>query len=168
MATVYIAQGTNLGERTKNLAAAQALMPPDIRVDQKSPIYQTAPWGFAEQPMFLNQVLSAETDLSATHLLERLQAIEKQVGRRPTFRYGPRLIDLDLLFYDQLLIKQPGLELPHPRLQERAFVLRPLADIAPGLVHPRLQRSVRELLAALPPGELEGLELWPPQGPAGQ
>jgi 2-amino-4-hydroxy-6-hydroxymethyldihydropteridine diphosphokinase len=162
MATVFLALGTNLGEREANLAAARAHLPPEITVTAASPIYLTEPWGYTDQPDFLNQVLAARTELLPIGLLRRLKAIEAAVGRQPTFHYGPRLIDLDLLFYDSLVIRQAGLEVPHPRMLERAFVLRPLADIAPDLVHPVVHQSIAQLFEALPGSEREQVRRWTP------
>jgi 2-amino-4-hydroxy-6-hydroxymethyldihydropteridine diphosphokinase len=144
--TVYIAMGTNLGNRLANLRAAITAFAPDIQGLDESSVYETEPWGYADQPPFLNMTVRATTDLSPRHLLDRLKGIESTLGRIPNFRNGPRLIDLDILFYDDLILDTPALVIPHPRLHERAFVLIPLADIAPGLVHPALGVSVAKLV----------------------
>ncbi|MGB7874837.1 MAG: 2-amino-4-hydroxy-6-hydroxymethyldihydropteridine diphosphokinase [Anaerolineales bacterium] len=145
--TVYIALGTNLGDRKANLRAAVESMPPDVKVVAESHVYETPPWGYEDQPAFLNMVVKAETDLEPGSLLKYLKQLEAELGREQNFRWGPRLIDLDVLFYDDLIIKSPPLVIPHPRLHERAFVLAPLADVAPDMVHPVLQRAVSDLLA---------------------
>jgi 2-amino-4-hydroxy-6-hydroxymethyldihydropteridine diphosphokinase len=144
--TTYLALGANLGDRLENLRAAIAALAPDVRVVAESRIYETEPWGFAAQPAFLNMAIRAETNLSPVDLLSFLKKLEAGLGRSPTFRNGPRLIDLDILFYDDLVLDTPPLVIPHPRLQERAFVLVPLAEIAPAQIHPLLGLSVAQLL----------------------
>jgi 2-amino-4-hydroxy-6-hydroxymethyldihydropteridine diphosphokinase len=154
-AIVYLSLGTNLGDRLANLTEAVAGLAPKVRVTGQSPVYKTAPWGFAEQPQFLNQVVKGETGDPPLQLLHFLKNLEDQLGRLPSFRYGPRLIDMDILFYNDLVFDSPELIIPHPRLHERAFVLIPLADLAPDLYHPRLGKTVKELLSE---SDLSGIE----------
>jgi 2-amino-4-hydroxy-6-hydroxymethyldihydropteridine diphosphokinase len=112
-----------------------------------SPIYETPPWGIVDQPAFLNQVVQIETSLSPVKLLSFLKRLEVQLGRTPTERYGPRLIDIDILFYNNKIVDRRKLKIPHPRLAERAFVLVPLADLAPQLRHPVSHKTVSEMLS---------------------
>ncbi len=153
--TVFISLGSNLGDRRENLRAAVAALPPAVRVTAQSPVYQTAPWGYADQPDFLNQVVEGETELSPRELLVHLKSLESRLGREKTFRYGPRQIDLDILFYADFIVEESDLQIPHPRLHERAFVLVPLADLAPDWVHPRLGLEVQALLAGV---DVRGVE----------
>jgi 2-amino-4-hydroxy-6-hydroxymethyldihydropteridine diphosphokinase len=146
---VYLALGTNLGNRIVNLKTAVNSLTPQMNLKKKSHVYETPPWGFADQPAFLNQVVMVETYEEPEHLLKHLKRLETTLGRVPNVQNGPRLIDIDILFYDELVLDTPPLVIPHPRLHERAFVLIPLADIAPALVHPVLHKTVYELLRAV-------------------
>lgn len=157
MSRVFIGLGTNLGDRAKNLEAARSALADEMTILKQSSFYETAPWGFLEQPAFLNQVIEAETDLSPSKLLDFLKKTETELGRQANFRYGPRLIDLDILFYGKRVIQTQRLQVPHPRLPERAFVLVPLVEIAPDWLHPQSKKTISELLALLPAEEREGV-----------
>ncbi len=157
MATVFLALGTNLGDRLENLHRAIEALAPTVKILARSPIYETPPWGVTDQPAFLNMALRGETLLPPTALLHFLKSLERQLGRIPSVRYGPRLIDLDILFYDDLVLDSDELTIPHPRVHERAFVLVPLADLAPDFVHPVLRKSVSTLLQQVDAG---GIRLY--------
>jgi 2-amino-4-hydroxy-6-hydroxymethyldihydropteridine diphosphokinase len=159
--TVFLALGSNLGDRLKNLRAAIALLSPVVQPVACSPVYETPPWGFEDQPKFLNQVLQAHTQFLPEELLDHLKGIEKTLGRQETFRYGPRTVDLDIIFYDDLVFVSERLQIPHPRLANRAFVLLPLAQLAPEIIHPIEGLTVREMLAST---ITEGITLFSPGG----
>ncbi len=148
----FIALGANLGpDPSQNLAEAVRRLAeePRVRPRRLAPVYRSAPLGPQDQPDYLNSVLQAETELPALALLDALQAIEAAMGRVRTVRWGPRIIDLDLLLYGSERIAHPRLVVPHPEMIRRRFVLQPLADLAPDLVIPGTSDTVRALLAAL-------------------
>ncbi len=146
--TVYLALGSNLGNRLANLKQAIEALTPQMEVKARSEVYETPPWGYEDQPTFLNQVVKVKTYLDPENLLKHLKRLEVALGRKESFPNGPRLIDLDILFYDDLVLNTAALVIPHPRLHERAFVLLPLMDIDPNLVHPVNKKSVHELMAS--------------------
>ena len=145
---IYLGVGSNLSDRHAHLDAAASSLAPSVLVLRRSAIYETAPWGFTDQPAFLNQVLEAETDLAPKALLAHLKATEKVLGRRTRFKNGPREIDIDILLIDDQVLAEAGLQVPHPGLHERAFILAPLADLVPDLVIPSQAQTVKQLLAA--------------------
>lgn len=146
MATTYLSLGSNLGDREANIKSALKMLGQEARILKVSSLYETEPVGYKDQPWFLNLVCSLETDLSPQALLELAKTIEKNLGRKPTHRFGPRPIDIDILFYDDLILDSPDLVIPHPRLIERAFVLVPLKEITTNLVHPLSGLTIEELL----------------------
>jgi 2-amino-4-hydroxy-6-hydroxymethyldihydropteridine diphosphokinase len=148
MKTAYLGLGSNLGDRAANLAEAIGhLSDGRVRVTRKSSVWETEPRDVPDQPWFLNQVIEVETDLFPRQLFQRIQRIEREMGRLKRIPKGPRLIDIDILLYGNAVVKSPELEIPHPRMAERRFVLAPLAELAPELRHPVLNRTVRELSA---------------------
>ncbi len=160
---IYLALGTNLGQRRQNLQTALGQLPPGVILKKISRVYETAPVYVLDQPPFLNMAVEAQTTLSPHDLLRYLKRIEAEMGRERGRRYGPRLIDLDIIFYDDWVVDTPDLKIPHPHLGERGFVLRPLADIAAGMIHPVSRQTIAEILNALPPdnGILRAIE-WQP------
>jgi 2-amino-4-hydroxy-6-hydroxymethyldihydropteridine diphosphokinase len=150
MSNVYLGLGTNLGDRKQNINKAIEAISLKMSISKQSSLYETTAWGYTNQPDFLNQVIQVETNLSPLRLLNFLKKTEVELGRVENFRYGPRLIDIDILFYDDLINTTSCLQIPHPRIPERAFVLVPLNEIAPGYVHPVLKKTIAELLAELP------------------
>ena len=149
MITVYIALGTNVGERDANLLQALRLLPESgVHIRRVSSIYETEPVDYLDQEWFLNAVLEGETELDALDLLSALRVIEARMGSKKAFAKGPRKIDLDILLYGNETIDTPELQVPHPRMLERKFVLIPLAEIAPNLRHPSWKSGVAHLLAA--------------------
>lgn len=149
MAIAYVALGANLGDRAVSLRAAIEQLGALGVVEAVSPFFDTAPVGYTEQPRFLNAVARLRTNLPPRDLLRGLLEIEAALGRVRTIRWGPRVIDLDLLLYDDAIIDTPDLVVPHPRLHERRFVLEPLAALAPDLAHPVLKRTVSALLGSV-------------------
>jgi 2-amino-4-hydroxy-6-hydroxymethyldihydropteridine diphosphokinase len=149
--TVYLSLGSNIGDRQSNLQTAiERLAAPRLRILRTSPIYETEPVGYTPQRWFLNQVAEAETELFPMQLLSRIGKIERALGRERTLPNGPRTIDIDILLYGKTVVHSATLEIPHPRLAQRRFVLAPLADLAPDLRHPVTRLTVREMLHGAP------------------
>ncbi len=147
MPTTYLALGSNIGDRENNLREAiRLLRASDLQITKISNIYETEPVDYRDQPWFLNAVLEAQTNLPAAELLATLRNIESQMGSKKAFAKGPRLIDLDILLYGDATIDTPDLQIPHPRMLQRNFVLFPLAEIAPILRHPSWPASAAALL----------------------
>lgn len=146
MPTAYIGIGSNLGNREENCEKAIKLLEAgNIRIKKRSSMIETEPWGVEDQPKFINMAAEIETDLEPEELLSLLKGIEFKIGRRPEERWGPREIDLDILLYDDLVLKTPELEIPHPNIEKRGFVLKPLSEIAPEKIHPILKKSIKDL-----------------------
>ena len=164
----YLGLGSNIGDRQANLVKAVELLGEVIELTQTSSIYETDPWGYEDQRQFLNCACVGKTPLTPQALMTALKETEQVMGRQPTFSNGPRLIDIDLLFYGNAVIREPGLEIPHPRMAGRAFVLVPLAEIDDKFVHPALKLTVEDLLHQIsvgqrdPGGLPEGVYLWGP------
>jgi 2-amino-4-hydroxy-6-hydroxymethyldihydropteridine diphosphokinase len=149
--TIYLSLGSNLGDREAHLRAAiERLAAPDLRVVRISPVYETEPVDYTNQRWFLNLVVEAETGLFPMQLLARTGKIERALGRVRTVAKGPRTIDIDILLYGDAVVRGATLEIPHPRMAVRRFVLAPLADLAPGLRHPVTHKTVHEMLEAAP------------------
>jgi 2-amino-4-hydroxy-6-hydroxymethyldihydropteridine diphosphokinase len=156
LTTAYLSLGSNLGDRAANLRQAlEYLAIAGGEVVRRSSIYETEPQELREQPWFLNQVVEIGTTLSAPELLARIGEIERDLGRQRMIAKGPRTIDIDILFYGEAIVDTPELQIPHPRLAERRFVLQPLAELAPDLRHPKTSRTVSEMLATI-----EGQTVW--------
>lgn len=146
--TAYLSLGSNVGDREASLQAAVALLAgPRLRILRVSPVYETEPQDFLNQGLFLNLVAEVETELFPRQLLQRAQQVEKRLGRERRVAKGPRSIDIDILLFGDFVVDAPDLVIPHPRLHLRRFALEPLSDLAPGLRHPVLRKTVRELLS---------------------
>ena len=161
--TVYLSLGSNVGDRAAHIAkAVSALAAAGIRVLRQSLLYRTEPVDFRAQTWFLNAVVEAETSLMPRKLLRTIQEVERILGRRRMVSRGPRVIDIDILLYGANTIRTAELEIPHPRLQQRRFVLVPLAELAPNLRHPTVRLSIAELLAQTP--DRSRVVKWQPPG----
>lgn len=150
MHKVFIGLGSNLGDRKKNIEEAiEKLKSYGLKILKISSIIETEPYGYREQNKFLNAVCLVETDLDPYSLLDLLLRIEKEMGRVRTIKWGPRNIDLDIIFYDDLVIDSETLKIPHPDAHNRSFVMGPMAEIDPDFIHPVLKKTVREILAEI-------------------
>lgn len=148
MNEAFLLTGGNTGNRKSHLLKAKQQIEKRCgSILQESSVYETAAWGKEDQDAFLNQVLKIETSLDASSLLTNLLAIEEEMGRKRETKYGPRNIDIDILFFNNDIISLPGLTIPHPQMQHRRFVLEPLNEIAPGKIHPVSKKTVSQLLA---------------------
>src|ERR1700676_3684210 len=160
---IYLSLGSNLGDRAANLERAIATLPKaGVHVLRRSSLYEPEPVDFLAQPWCLNCVVEAETSLMPRQLLHALQAIERKFGRKKRIARGPRVIDLDILFYGASVIRTQEIEIPHPPMHKRRFVLAPLAELAPGLRHPVLGATIAELIAATQ--DKSSVRQWQPQG----
>ncbi len=159
MSIIFLSLGSNLGDRQKNLTDAIAQIRSLGAIQAISSYYETEPQNVTNQPSFINCAAKLETTLSPQTLLEKIHLIEQALGRTRTERFGPRTIDIDILFHDNTIINEPDITIPHPRLHERAFVLIPLLEIAPTLTHPILKHNLFELLALLPPQSVQKINI---------
>lgn len=150
MHIVFLALGSNVGDKKANLRKAIDLLRSYVSKIREAWVYETKPVGYEEQDNFANTVLTGQTDLTPRDLLTFVKSVEKDVGRIARFRWGPREIDIDILFYDDILFKDETLEIPHPRLHERDFVLVPLLELAPNLIHPVLKKTIQQIVDAFP------------------
>jgi 2-amino-4-hydroxy-6-hydroxymethyldihydropteridine diphosphokinase len=148
---IYLSLGSNIGDRALNIARAiEALPPRGVRLVRQSPLYETEPVELRAQEWFLNRVAEVEADLTPQELMHRLIEIERSMGRMRSTPKGPRIVDMDILLFGSAIVREAGLEIPHPRMAERRFVLVPFTEIAPGAVHPVLKKTIAEMLAETP------------------
>ncbi len=148
MPKVYIGLGSNIGNAPQNISKAIEDITALAIVQQKSPVYCSSPWGYTAQRMFYNQVIQIDCQETPHHLLYRLQVIEKKMGKKYKKKWGPRIIDIDMLYYNHCIIYHPQLKIPHPYIAQRRFVLVPLCAIAPQLIHPQTALSQEQMLLA--------------------
>jgi 2-amino-4-hydroxy-6-hydroxymethyldihydropteridine diphosphokinase len=151
--SVYLSLGSNVGDREAQLRDAQARLGSAGRVAAVSSFYETEPVEFTQQPWFLNCAIALETSKTAQQLMTTILAIEEEMGRRRVQKKGPRSIDIDILIFDNTIMDSKDLTIPHPAMHQRRFVLEPLAEIAPEVLHPVFQKTIRQLLEALPAGQ---------------
>ena len=157
MVIVYLGLGSNVGDRLGNLSSAVERLGQKMRVQLISSIYETDPVGYEDQPLFFNVVVGVETGLTPVQLLNVTKKIEADLGRTPSFRDAPRIIDIDILLYDELIMTTQDLVIPHPRMEERAFVLVPLLEIAPDVRDPRNRQVFKDYLSSV--GGVDGVRL---------
>ena len=149
----YLSLGSNIGDREDHLNTAMTLLNTVGSIERLSSFYETDPVEFVEQPVFLNCVIALQTELSPTELMNQVLNIERRLGRERIQRKGPRTLDIDILLYGDRVMNAADLTIPHPAMEQRRFVLLPLTEIAPGVLHPILNKTARELLEELPPGQ---------------
>ncbi len=159
--TAYICAGSNIGDRAENCRKGFSVLTnaEDAVLKAQSKFYKTEPVDYRDQDWFVNAVIEVETGLNPFGLLKRLKEIERETGRtEPSIRFGPRVLDLDIILFDDAVISDPGLEIPHPRMHKRCFVLRPLCDIAPDINHPVFGKDMRQLLDSVDDNDQKVLE----------
>ena len=145
----FLSLGTNIGNRAQNLETALEELSKFVNIIKKSKIYETKPVDYKDQPSFLNMAVKIETKLSARELIAKLQKVENKIGRIKKIKKGPRIIDLDILYYNNEIINEPNLKIPHPRAYKRNFVLTPLKELAPDLMDPKKHKTITQLLYGL-------------------
>jgi 2-amino-4-hydroxy-6-hydroxymethyldihydropteridine diphosphokinase len=158
MTHIFLALGANVGDKKEHIEKAIELLSQKVSNIMCAPLYESKAVGFTDQDNFVNTVVSGDTELPPKELLQFVKGIEQTIGRIYRFRWGPREIDIDIIFYGDMVFHDDGLEIPHPRMQERDFVLKPLCDLDDTVMHPVLKKTARELYDALPKSELAILQ----------
>ena len=143
--TTFLCLGSNMGDRRKNLASALERLEKIGEITAQSQEYETDAVGYVSQPLFLNQMVKVQTKLPPRNLLQEILTIESSLGRTRSFPFAPRTIDIDIILYEDWIVDEPGLTIPHPRMHERRFVLAPLGELEPKLIHPRMEKSISAL-----------------------